>query len=123
MVFTGVSRWGAHHPPTRGQDILGLHLAAGSSIIMFLYRLSSPASAIGIALLVLAWVERSALLAVFSVGYLAIVLWPVNFGWIIGRPSPWAFLPHLVLPAAVLLLGGLTIAVAQGSSSRPWHGR
>ena len=118
MVFTGVSLWGAHHPPIGPQDILGLHLDAGSSITMFFYRLPGPASAIGFALLVLAWVERSPLLAVFSVGYLAIVLWPVNFGWVIAHPSPWFFLPRLVVPSLVLLLGGVAFAVAHG----PAHG-
>jgi len=74
-------------------------------------RLARPTVAIGLALLVLAWAERNIALLVFTAGYLVILLVPTNFGWVlIGR---WAFIPELVIPAGLLLLGAIGFALAQ----------
>jgi hypothetical protein len=72
----------------------------------------SPQGAIGLALLVLAWVERNRALLVFSLVYLAIV----GFGWIVLPHSPWLFLAST---AAVLLLGSLGFALAERRAQRP----
>jgi hypothetical protein len=107
IVLTAASLWVAHHPsPT---------IFKPTSV----YRLIAPAAAIGLALLVLAWVERSVALFVVTVGYLVIVLVPVNFGWVLRRPSPWYFLPHLVIYGSVLLLAGIGFALAERTPRPP----
>jgi hypothetical protein len=112
LLLTAVSLWSVHHPITEN-DILGLHLRAGSGFTVFLFRLAGPTAAIGFALLVLVWVDRDFALLVFTVGYLAVVLAPVTLGWAITRPSPWAFAPHLVIAGTVLLLGGIGFALGR----------
>jgi hypothetical protein len=109
-VVTGASLWAAAHPPVGDYGILGLHVPARSP--GWFYRLASPAGAIGLALLVLARIERSRALVVFALCYLAIVLVPINFGWVMTGSS-WHLLPRLVIDGAVLLLGGTGFAVAQ----------
>jgi hypothetical protein len=100
-VVTVASLWVAQHPtPTVFKPTA-------------LYRLIGPAAAIGLALLVLAWVERSIALFLVTAGYLAVVLVPINFGWVAHHPAPWSFLPRLVIPGSVLLLAGVGFAVAQ----------
>lgn len=117
VVLTCASIWAAHHPVIGSRVIPGLHLQPQSWDAF--YRIVGPASAIGIALLVLAWVERSRALLVLTLGYLAIVLVPIDFGWAVVRPSRWAFLPHLVIAGTVLLLGGVGFALAQRPAHRP----
>jgi hypothetical protein len=97
--------WAARHPTVGGPRSL--------------YRLIGPAAAIGLALLVLAWVERSIALFVVTVGYLVIVLVPVNFGWVLRHRSPWSFLPHLVIYGSVLLLAGIGFALAERTPPPP----
>ncbi|OKI65504.1 hypothetical protein [Micromonospora sp. CB01531] len=84
--------------------------------VMLLDRLAAPWGAIGVALLVLARLERNVALLLFTVGYLAVVLVPINFGW---HPS-WgyrgilgAFLPQQIINGTVLLLGAVGFAVAR----------
>jgi hypothetical protein len=101
IVATVVSLWVARNPtPTVNTPIL-------------LFRRIGSAAAIGLGLLVLAWIERSAALLGVTAAYLVILLVPVNFGWVSHRPSPWAFLPHLVISGGVLLLAGIGFAMAQ----------
>lgn len=80
----------------------------------------NPLLAIGLALFVLAWVERSWALLAFAVGYLAAALAPSLYsitrlledhGWVVSRQ--WHFLPGLWLAGGVLLLGGAGFAVAE----------
>ena len=80
----------------------------------------NPLFAIGVALLVLAWVERNWALLVFAAGYLAVALLPdfyggsrllAEHGWAV--PRQWLFLPGLWLAAGVLLLGGAAFALAE----------
>jgi hypothetical protein len=80
-----------------------------------------PLLAIGLALLVLAWVERNLALLVYSVGYLAAALLAnysgipkklfEDLGWV-ATPQ-WHFLPGLSLAGGVLLLGGAAFAGAE----------
>ncbi|WP_238007666.1 hypothetical protein KZZ52_56700 [Dactylosporangium sp. AC04546] len=91
-------------------------LVPPSAVDQFLFRLVAPAGAIGLALLVLAWLERHAALLVFALGYLAVVLVPVNFGW--EERSQWQFVPMLVISGGVLLLGSGGFALAQRRRSR-----
>ena len=108
-LATGVSLWWVHNPPTNqyGQ-LLGMGV---------LGRLISPGAAIGVALLVLAWAERNRALLLLTLGYLAVVLVPTRFGWVLD--SPWYFLPSLVIDGSVLLLGGIGFALAQRPSRLP----
>jgi hypothetical protein len=102
-TLTGVALWELHNPPV-DQTPMGLDGLP--------YRLVSPGAAIGLALLVLAWAERSRALPLLTVAYLAVVLVPITFGWVHASP-PWLFLPPLVIEGSLLLLGGIGFALAQ----------
>jgi hypothetical protein len=80
-----------------------------------LFRLIEPAGAIGWALLVLAWLERHLALLLFTLGYLVVVMVPINFGWGTHWGSTWLFAPPLIIHGGVLLLGALGFALAQRS--------
>lgn len=80
-----------------------------------LFRLGSPGTAIRLGMLVLARIERNLALLAVTVGYLLIVLVPLNFGWAIALSSPWSIVPHLAIQGAVLLLASIGFAVAQRS--------
>jgi hypothetical protein len=79
----------------------------------------NPLLTIGLALFVLAWVERSRALLAFAVANLAAVL--TNFydidgllrdhGWAVALQ--WTFVPRLWFAAGVLLLAGAAFAVAE----------
>ncbi|MFJ8578319.1 hypothetical protein [Micromonospora sp. NPDC093277] len=84
-----------------------------SALAQSLFRLLDPPGAIGLALLVLAWLERHVALLLFAIGYLTVVLVPINFGW--GThwgPHTW-FIPQLVINGGTLLLGSAGFALAQ----------
>lgn len=78
-------------------------------------RLVSPWGVIGVALLVLARLERNVALLLFTVGYLALVLLvlPMDFGW--GLPQ-WGIRAEMAVPqlisGAILLLGAAGFAAA-----------
>jgi hypothetical protein len=79
-------------------------------------RLVSPWGMIGIALLVLARLERNLALLLFTVGYLALVLFvlPMNVGW--GPPQLGiraGFALPQVVSGTALLLGAVGFAVAR----------
>jgi hypothetical protein len=82
-----------------------------TALDLFLFRLLSPAGGIGLALLVLAWLERHLMLLLFTALYLAVILVPVDFGW--HMRSQWQFVPMLVIGGAVLLLGSAGFLLAQ----------
>jgi hypothetical protein len=112
IVLTALSIWADHRPPSdRQHDVLGWHLQADD-----LYRFIAPACAIGLALLVLAVVDRSPALVVVTAIYLFIAVAPVNFGWTIRSHSNWAIAPHDVIPGTVLLLASLGFALMQRST-------
>lgn len=74
-----------------------------------------PLVAIGLALFVLARMERSWAVLAFAVGYLVVALLANGGG--IGRgsglPATWGFLPNLLIAGVVLLLGGVGFALAE----------
>lgn len=76
-------------------------------------RLVQPAGTIGVALLVLAWLERHLALALFATGYLVVVLVPVDFGWHPGPEFLMAWLAPQIINAVVLLLGAAGFAYRQ----------
>jgi hypothetical protein len=80
-------------------------------LVQLVHGLASPLAVIGLALLVLAWVERHWALLAYSLGYLATVA-VLGSRWI-DSPSLWWFLPDLLVPAAVLLLGAAAFALAR----------
>jgi hypothetical protein len=100
LVATGVSLWFVTHP-----GVIGF-LSPPSPGTIFVHRLVSPAGAIGLALLVLARVERNRALLVFGLVYLVIV----GFSWMFTPHSTW-LLP--VTTATVLLLGSIGFALAE----------
>ena len=75
-----------------------------------------PLISIGLALFVLARVERNWTLLVFATGYLVVALVVCRIG-VRGPgldPGPmWSFLPGLVVAGGVLLLGGAGFALAE----------
>ena len=101
VALTGMALWELHHPPAG--DPMGLNGLPD--------RLASPGTAIGLALLVLAWAERNRALLILTVLYLATVLVPITFGLAQYHP-PWYSYPA-VSQGTVLLLGGIAFALAQ----------
>jgi hypothetical protein len=101
MVLGAASLWLAMHPGVPSFD-------APPPTRDFADGLLTPASVIGLALLVLAWVERNRALLAYTVVYLVIVLIQAN--QIIHSSSRWYFLPALLIPAALLLLGSAGFA-------------
>lgn len=126
-LVTSVGLWIAYDPPGILSTFAGLHLQPASRTAILLLRLvGTPVSAVGLALLVLSWVERNPALLLFTVGYLSVVLARISLGWSTTPPapelgvtgSPWFFLPNLVIPGGLLLLGGLGFALAQRRRQR-----
>ncbi|MFF2042743.1 hypothetical protein ACFVVX_20155 [Kitasatospora sp. NPDC058170] len=78
-------------------------------LVLFLDTVVSPAGTIGLALLLLARIERSWVLLAITCAYLAAMFSPVD----ILDPSPWRFLPNILLEGGVLLLGGIGLALLQ----------
>ncbi|MFC7533212.1 hypothetical protein [Actinoplanes sp. GCM10030250] len=82
---------------------------------LVLDRLVAPWGVIGVALLVLAWLERNVALLLFTLAYLALVLLvlPMNFGF---GPPHWEIRLGLAVPqliaGVVLLLGGFGFRAA-----------
>lgn len=103
-LVTAASVWRAANPPEPSLQTHGIGLAPTLSV----YGLASPIATIGLALLILAWVERNRALFEFSVGYLAVVL--VLGNRVIHSSSQWAFLPQLLIPAVALLLASAGFA-------------
>jgi hypothetical protein len=100
LVAAGAGAWFVSDPR---------ELLDPSTSLQVLFRLLTPAGAIGLALLVLAWLERNVALLVFTVAYLAVVLVPTTFTWGGG----WGEAPPLIISGAVLLLGSAGFATAQ----------
>ena len=106
VVLAALSVWRAFHPPAPlGGQVLGL------APMRSFYDVATPAVAIGLALLVLARVERSRALVVYSVAYLIVVL--VEGSLVIHSRSLWAFLPQLLVRATMLLVGSAAFALTQ----------
>ena len=108
--------WALAHPGFLAQS---LHVGTAQPASV-LNRVASPAGVIGLALLSLAWIERSWLLVTITAVYLSVVLEPAITGSR-AHPSRWAFLPHVLLAGCVLLLGGAALALTgrpRGQSAR-----
>jgi len=115
MGFASV--WTATHPPL-GSGILGLSL--GSPQLVIFAGFASAATAIGLALLLLAIVERSWALAVLTLVYLCVALAPATLlRNAPGRVSVWAFLPRLLVESGILLVGAIVVAVVERSKPAP----
>ncbi|WBB65454.1 hypothetical protein [Micromonospora sp. WMMD812] len=80
--------------------------------VLVLDRLIAPWGTIGVALLVLARLERNLGLLVFTLGYLAVVLVPIDFGWGAHWGGRTEFLPQQAVNGAVLLSGAIGFALA-----------
>lgn len=97
-TWIGVRLYFAHHPvPTSPLP----------SWVLLLDRLIAPWGVIGVALLVLARLERNVALLAFTLGYLMVVLLPIDTMWGWGDRARSLFLPHQLINDTVLLLGAL----------------
>ncbi|MFI5908240.1 hypothetical protein [Dactylosporangium sp. NPDC051541] len=106
-VYTGVALVALSAVVT---ELLGVleplpYPADPSATAQFLLRLVDPVGVIGLALLVLAGLERRPALLVFALAYLAVALTPINFGWGEGWGGDLGFAPQLTINGGVLLLG------------------
>ena len=110
VLMTAVSIWLTFHPlvpvPTGPTDPVQIEVGPA---VWLINGLASPLAVIGLALLVLAWVERHWALLAYTLVYLAIGM--VQGNQVIHSSSPWFFLPYLLVPAAVLLLGAAVFAL------------
>lgn len=84
-----------------------------STFVQLVFRLIAPAGAIGLALLVLSWLERHVALLVFTLGYLVVVLLPPDIVWGAHWGGRWEFAPRQLIDGGVLLLGSAGFALAQ----------
>lgn len=84
----------------------------------FIDRIASPAGAIGLALLLLAWIEASWPLLAFTAAYLLATTSTIGLGARFSHPSPWAFLPHLLVEGGLLLISGIILALARRTYGR-----
>ena len=116
LLLSGAAVWVAHHPPVGSFDVLGVQGPQGYNLFN---RLVGPATAIGLALLVLAFVERSRPLLLVTLGYLAVAIAPLSLGPVTRGTQAWHFLPHLLVDGSVLLLAGIAFAVAQRPGRQP----
>lgn len=114
LLTTAWALWVYAHPA-----FLAETLRIGSAQpATFLDRIASPAGAIGLALLLLAWIERSWPLLALTTVYLIVQTSTVGIGAHFSHPSPWAFLPHLLADCAVLLIGGIILGLIQQTRGR-----
>lgn len=121
-LVTATELWSFRHgmpQPGEQLDFWGLHLDPTSGVTRFLERLTGNATAVGLPLMVLSWVERSRILLLLTAVYLAIELVPLTTGWA-GIPftSPWSAVPRYGVPGVLLLLGALGFALAELSRQR-----
>lgn len=81
------------------------HPQAFPEWVLVLDRLIAPWGTIGVALLVLARLERNVWLLLFTLGYLMVVLVPIDLGWHWHGGDATTFLPQQFINGTVLLLG------------------
>ncbi|MBB5868494.1 hypothetical protein F4553_001873 [Allocatelliglobosispora scoriae] len=118
VLMAAASVWWTFHPlvPLPADPFSTDPIDSGTAELLIL-GLTSPLAVIGLALLVLAWVERHGALLVYSLAYLAIGL--AMGGKAIQSTSPWFFLPYLLVPAGILLLGAAAFALLRPSTKGP----
>ncbi|MDH6118708.1 hypothetical protein ABH930_003653 [Kitasatospora sp. GAS204A] len=110
LLMAADQAWTAAHPGFLAE------LDGTGPISVFARTVLSPAGTIGLALLLLARIERSWPLLAVTCGYLLAMLSSDSR----PDPSPWSFLPSLLLEGGVLLVGGVVLALlhrAQGRSA------
>jgi len=112
LVLTALTLWIAHNP-TAHQAFLGGRRVGSTELSTYFLRLVSPQAAIGLALLVLARIDRNWALLAVAVGYLVIIVGALNFGWALPRSSHWVFLPHLIITGGVLIVAGICFHLAE----------
>jgi len=112
VATAALTLWLAFHTPIPA-SIESIHISLARR---FAHGLATPMTAIGLALLVLAWVERNRALLAYTVVYLAIVL--AQAGQITHSRSQWFFLPHLLIPAVILLAGSAGFALFRPATDR-----
>lgn len=110
VVTSALTLWLAFHPMAP----LTVDLPTITPTMRVVHALATPMTAIGGALLALAWVERNPGLVAFSAVYLVTVM--VQGNQVIHSASPWSFLPFLLVPAAVLLAGSAGFALFRPSA-------
>ena len=112
VLMAAVSIWLTFHPllpvPADPFSTDPVEIEVGPAVWL-IQGLVSPTTVIGLALLVLAWVERHSALLAYSLVYLVIVV--IMGSQVIHSTSRWVFLPYLLVPAAVLLLGAAVFAL------------
>ncbi|WP_224282429.1 hypothetical protein [Streptomyces sp. LS1784] len=106
-LITGYVAWRALHP-----DFLA-DLHGPSPVALVFNTVVSPAGTIGLALLLLARIERSWPLLAITCGYLGVMLSAGD----LPDPSPWGF-PGILFEGGVLLLGGIGLALLQRGKER-----
>jgi hypothetical protein len=122
-LVTAWSLWTLADPSIVTRD---LHVGSSPQADVFA-RIASPAGAIGLALILLAWIERSALLACITGAYLLAVLTAVGRHTIHSSPQapprvdPWGFLLHVLILSVILLIGSLAVALTQRNTRRGPH--
>ncbi|WP_406066301.1 hypothetical protein [Micromonospora sp. NBC_00860] len=114
VLMAAVSIWLTFHPlipvPADPFSTDPVEIEVGPAAWL-INGLASPLAVIALALLVLARVEHNWALLAYSLVYLAIVM--VQGGQVIHSTSPWFFLPYLLVPAALLLLGSAAFAMTR----------
>lgn len=112
-LLVAVSVWTRLHvPPAYVNPDVGV-VRVYPAWVVPLVQLVEPPGAIGVALLVLAWLERHVALLLFTVGYLVVALVPVNFGWGTHWGLETRLVPQSVIDGGVLLLGAVGFALAR----------
>jgi hypothetical protein len=81
--------------------------------LLVIDRLIAPWGTIGVALLVLARLERNVGLLVFTLAYLTVALVPIDLGWQWKGQVGTEFLPQQIINGTVLLLGGIGFRLAE----------
>ncbi|MET8630317.1 hypothetical protein ABZW30_42555 [Kitasatospora sp. NPDC004669] len=107
VLITVHVAWTAMHPGF----LAGLH--GPSPVAPFFNTVVSPAGTIGVALLLLARIERSWPLLAITCGYLGVMLSSGS----LPDPSPWGF-PRILFEGGVLLLGGVGLALLRRVQGR-----
>jgi hypothetical protein len=108
VMVTAVTLWSVYHPS-----------GGGSTLSQVVNQVHAPPAAIGLALLVLAWLEGNAALGWFTLGYLVVVLVPANYFPGVGdHPTLGSPVPRQLIIAGVLLLGSLAFGMTRRAVPR-----
>ena len=110
VVLTAVAIYHAHNPGDVN-NLFGIRLSPNSAMFRVENRLVTPEAAIGIGLLILAWVERSVLLLAFTIVYLVVLASGARFGWSPSLRSSASMDPRIVIPGLLLAAGAALFAL------------